>query len=160
MASPPPPHLILEGDSLVTILAINSPHMASEWASAQALSDVNQQLRLFPSWTALKSSRCANFYAHHIAKRAASNQVFGSIPNHSPILCSLCFRSGKDPPLYLPPSLLCLEKKKKKTRQQFFLLGKPFSVKEKTTGPNSVKSSIINGNKEFTSFFSTQISRG
>ena len=60
--------LILEGDSLVTILAINSPHLATNWAFAQAFADINQQLHLLPSWTALKSSRRANFYAHHIAK--------------------------------------------------------------------------------------------
>jgi hypothetical protein len=34
-----------------------------------------------------------------LAKWAASNQVFGSIPIGSPILSSIRIRSGKDPPL-------------------------------------------------------------
>jgi hypothetical protein len=34
--------LILEGDSLITILAINFPHLTTSWGSAQAFIDVNQ----------------------------------------------------------------------------------------------------------------------
>jgi hypothetical protein len=36
------PSLIRERDSLVTILAINSPHVSTNWASAQAFTDINQ----------------------------------------------------------------------------------------------------------------------
>ncbi|GLT52905.1 hypothetical protein SLA2020_262140 [Shorea laevis] len=91
--------LILEGDSLSTILAINSPHISSDWSAAHVIADALQLLSSLPVWTALKVSRCANSFAHHTAKWAASNLVFGSIPNSSPIFSSIRFRSGKDPPL-------------------------------------------------------------
>jgi hypothetical protein len=94
----PPIELITaQNASLTTILAINSPHLSTEWASAHVFTNINLHLLSFSEWTALKVSRCANFCAHHIAKWAASNLVFGSISTHSPMFSSLRFRSGKDP---------------------------------------------------------------
>jgi hypothetical protein len=91
--------IILERDSLTTILAINYPHVASDWAPTPILADISQQLLFFQNWTALKISRCANYCAYHVAKWAALNCVFGSISSHSLILSSLRICNGKDLPL-------------------------------------------------------------
>jgi hypothetical protein len=91
--------LILEGDSLLTIIAILDPLFFSDWASAPVIADVKNLLLSIPVWKALKSSRCANFCAHLVARWAASHLVFGSIPNSSAFLSSVRIRSGKDPPL-------------------------------------------------------------
>jgi hypothetical protein len=92
-------HFHLEGDALLVILAVNSPVLFSSWTIANCISDVSLGLSNFRSWNASKVSRCANFRAHALAKWAASNLVFGSIPTGSPILSSIRIRSGKDPPL-------------------------------------------------------------
>ena len=89
----------VEGDSLLTILAINQGHLFSDWPCAPVIADCRQQLSFFSSWTASKVSRCANSRAHSVAKWAASHLVFGSIPENSPFLSALRIRSGKDPPL-------------------------------------------------------------
>jgi hypothetical protein len=91
--------LVLEGDSLLTIVAINDPSLFLDWASAPVISDLHGLLLSIPVWSALKISRSANFCAHNVAKWAASHRVFGSIPPSSPFLSSVRFRSGKDPPL-------------------------------------------------------------
>jgi hypothetical protein len=91
--------LVIEGDSLVTILAINDPSLFFDWSIDPVLTDIKDQLLSIPSWKALKISRCANFGAHHVARWAASNLVFGCIPTTSLFLSFVCIRSGKDPSL-------------------------------------------------------------
>ncbi|XP_059446389.1 uncharacterized protein LOC132177930 [Corylus avellana] len=89
----------IEGDALLVVLAINNPSLFSSWSIANCISDIIVTLSSFPSWNASKVSRCANFRAHALAKWAASNLVFGSMPIGSPILSSIRIRGGKDPPL-------------------------------------------------------------
>lgn len=91
--------LCLEGDSLVTVLAIKDPFLFSDWISESVISDISLQLLSFSDWKVSKISRCANFCAHQVARWAAANHVFGSIPPYSPFISALRFRSGKDPPL-------------------------------------------------------------
>jgi hypothetical protein len=92
--------LIIERDSLLTIIAIKDPQFSS-WASYAVISYLQNVLLSIPVWSALKTSRCANFCAHQVAKWAASHFVFGNIPTSSHFLSSIRVRSGKDPPLYL-----------------------------------------------------------
>jgi len=79
----------LERDSLLVTLAINSPPTLSSWWFCNIVSDISVFLSSFQSWKALKVSRSANFMAHALSKWAATNHVFGSIPNGSPILSSI-----------------------------------------------------------------------
>jgi hypothetical protein len=73
-------HLLLKGDALLVVLAINSPHLFSSWCFAHCISDIILALSSLQSWSTSKVSRCANFRAHALAQWAASNLVFGSIP--------------------------------------------------------------------------------
>jgi hypothetical protein len=91
--------LILEGDSLLTIVAINDPPLFLDWASAPVIFDLHDLLLPIPIWSALKISRSANVCAHNVAIWAASHLMFGSIPSSSSFLSSVRFRSDKDPPL-------------------------------------------------------------
>jgi hypothetical protein len=91
--------LIIEGDSLLTILAVKDPHLFLDWNSAPIISDIQLNLLSIPDWKAVKISRCANIGAHLVARWAASHLVFGSIPTNSPFISSIRLRSGKDPPL-------------------------------------------------------------
>jgi hypothetical protein len=92
-------NISLEGDSLLVSLALNSPSLFSSWNFCNLISDTRLVLDSFHSWNAVKVSRSANFRAHALAKWAASNRIFGSIPKGSPILSSLRIQSGKDPPM-------------------------------------------------------------
>jgi hypothetical protein len=91
--------LILEGDAINIILAIQQPDLFLDWNFASIISDIQVHLLSLYSWKAIKVSRSANFRAHSLARWAASNLVFGSIPNWSPILSSIRIRSGFDHPL-------------------------------------------------------------
>lgn len=91
--------LILEGDAINIILAIQQPDLFQDWNFASIISDVNFFLFSFTSWKASKVSRSANVRAHLLARWAASNLVFGSIPNWSPILSSIRIKNGNDPPM-------------------------------------------------------------
>lgn len=71
---------IIVGDSLMTTLAINSPHLLTDWAPAPIYADIRQQLLFFPKWTALKTSRCANFYAHHIENGPLRTKCLEAFP--------------------------------------------------------------------------------
>lgn len=110
-------NLFLEGDALLIILAINNPHLFSSWSFANCISDISLVFSSFHSWNAFKVSRSANFWAHCLAKLAASNHVFGSIPIGSPIFSSIRIRSGKDPNLVTLFSYSIKKKKKKKLGQ-------------------------------------------
>jgi hypothetical protein len=91
--------LILEGDALTVVTAINNPLVFKDWNFSSVVDDIFLLFSSFQSWKTLKVSRCANFRAHWFAKWAASNLVFGSIPKGSSILSSIRIKSGKDPPL-------------------------------------------------------------
>jgi hypothetical protein len=92
-------NLILEGDAINIILAIQNPSLFLGWNFANVIADIRLNLLAFPVWKAVKVSRCANVRAHSLARWAASHLVFGSIPNWSPILTSIRIKNGKDPPL-------------------------------------------------------------
>jgi hypothetical protein len=89
--------IILEGDTLLVILVINSPTSFSSWCFCNIVSDTSVLLSSFKSLKALTVSRSANFMAHALGKWVATNHVFGSIPKSSPILFSIRIQSGKDP---------------------------------------------------------------
>jgi hypothetical protein len=91
--------LILEGDAINIILAIQNPDLFKDWNFASIISDINFFLLSFHSWKASKISRSANVRAHLLARWAASNLVFGSIPNWSPILSSIRIKNGDNPSL-------------------------------------------------------------
>jgi hypothetical protein len=55
--------LLLEGDALLVVLAINNPPLFSSWCFAHCISDISLVLSSLQSWNALKVSRCANFRA-------------------------------------------------------------------------------------------------
>jgi hypothetical protein len=90
--------LILEGDSLITITALNNPNYVSEWSSREIISDVIFLLSSFSSWSATKVSRSINLRAHLVVKWAASHNVYGSIPTSLPFLSAVRIKSGHDPP--------------------------------------------------------------
>jgi hypothetical protein len=106
--------LMLEGNSLVTIMAINQPSLLSNWSFTIIISDIQLKLQHFHDWNTTKVSRSANFCMHHLSKWAATNLVFGSISNTTPIFSSIRINSGKDP-LY-SPSLVCICLDLKKNR--------------------------------------------
>jgi hypothetical protein len=81
--------IILEGDSLLVILALNSPTSFASWCFCNIISDTSVLLSSFKNWKALKVFYSANFRAHALSKWAATNHVFGSIPKGSPILSSV-----------------------------------------------------------------------
>lgn len=92
-------NLLLEGDSLVTFMAINQPVLLTNWSLAPIILYIQLKLQHFQAWNAEKVSRSAKSHAHHLAKWAATNLVFGSISNSSPIFFFIRINSGKDPPL-------------------------------------------------------------
>jgi hypothetical protein len=91
--------LSIEGDSLVTMLAINDSLLFLEWNTEPIISDILFQLRFIPIWKALKVFRCANFSAHQIVRWVTANHVFCSIPHCFSFIYVLWFRSDNDPPL-------------------------------------------------------------
>ncbi|GLT71069.1 hypothetical protein SLA2020_431110 [Shorea laevis] len=90
--------IILEGDSLVTIMALNNPDFCTDWSSRGIISDVLSSLSSFSSWSATKVSRSVNLRAHLVAKWAASHNCYGSIPTSLPFLSAVRIKSGHDPP--------------------------------------------------------------
>ena len=80
--------LIIEGDSLLTILAVKDP-LFLDWNSDPIISDIQLNLLSIPNWKAVKISRCANIGAHLVTRWAASLLVFESIPTFSPFLSSI-----------------------------------------------------------------------
>jgi hypothetical protein len=91
--------IILERDSMLVILALNSSTFFGSWCFCNIISNTSVLLSSFKSWKALKVFRSANFRAHALGKWAATNHVFSSIPKGSPILSSVRIQSGKDPSL-------------------------------------------------------------
>ncbi|XP_059436361.1 uncharacterized protein LOC132169326 [Corylus avellana] len=68
--------LMLEGDALLVVLAINNPSLFSSWTFANCIYNISLVLSSFQSWNALKVSRCANFRALALTKWVTSNLVF------------------------------------------------------------------------------------
>jgi hypothetical protein len=60
--------LILEGDALNVVLAIQQPQLFEGWNFSNVVSDISLYLHSFYSWKAEKVSRSANFKAHCLAK--------------------------------------------------------------------------------------------
>ncbi|GLT55002.1 hypothetical protein SLA2020_281580 [Shorea laevis] len=85
----PSSSLILEGDSLTTITALNNPNYCTDWSSRDIISDVILLLSSFSSWSATKVSRSINLRAHLVAKWAASHNVYGSILISLPFLSAV-----------------------------------------------------------------------
>jgi hypothetical protein len=61
-------HLLLEGDALLVVLAINNPPLFSSWCFAHCISNISLVLSSLHGWNAVKVSRCANFRAHALAQ--------------------------------------------------------------------------------------------
>jgi hypothetical protein len=94
----PSSKLILEGDSLATILALNNPSYCTDWSSSGIIADVTFFLSSFSSWSATKVSRSINLRAHLVAKWAASITVMEAFPPPFPFLSAVRIKSGHDPP--------------------------------------------------------------
>lgn len=75
--------LMLERDSLTSILAINNAKCFTEWNFSSVIVDTHYLLHFMPKQTASNISRKANYRARHTAKWTVSNLIFGSIPNSS-----------------------------------------------------------------------------
>jgi uncharacterized membrane protein len=60
--------LIIEQDSVLTILALKDPLLFSNWISAHVISDTIVQLLSINVWSTFKTSRCANINAHLVAR--------------------------------------------------------------------------------------------
>lgn len=56
--------LLLEGDSLVTVLAIIGPSLFFDWNIVLVIAGIHLHLFTFSEWKALKILRCANSGAH------------------------------------------------------------------------------------------------
>lgn len=89
--------LLLEGDSLVTVLAIIGPSLFPDWNTALVIADIHLHLFTFSEWKTLKITRCANSGAHKVVRWATANYVFGNIPTCSSFIFVVRLRSGKDP---------------------------------------------------------------
>jgi hypothetical protein len=87
--------LILEGDALNVVLAIQQPQLFEGMDFSNVVSNISLYLESFYSWMAEKVSRSTNYRAHSLAKWTASCLVFGSIPIGS----SIQNKSGKDLPM-------------------------------------------------------------
>jgi hypothetical protein len=87
--------LVLEGDTLLVVLAINFPFLSSFWSFANCIYNISLIFASFQSWKALKVFRCANFREHVLAKWAATNLMFGIIPIGFLILSSIKIMNEK-----------------------------------------------------------------
>lgn len=115
--------VMIEGDSLLTIIALNDHLLFLDWTSVLVISDIQVQLLSINVWSALKTFRCANVDAHFVGKWAVSHLVFESFYTISPFILSIRLKSGNDYPLVIcnPPFpffffffLIWIEKKKRK----------------------------------------------
>jgi hypothetical protein len=61
-------NLLIEGDALIFILAINNHNLFTEWTIAPIISYIQLKLQRFQVWNATKVSKNANFRAHHLTK--------------------------------------------------------------------------------------------
>jgi hypothetical protein len=78
-------YLILEGESLIAISAINKPSLISHWHIHPIISDVISNLASCSSWEAVKGPRHVNQRVHFAAKWAATHNSFGLYPCSSPL---------------------------------------------------------------------------
>ncbi|GLT61083.1 hypothetical protein SLA2020_338140 [Shorea laevis] len=90
-------NIILEGDSLVTVLALNNPSYCADWSSSGFIANAISLFSSFSSWSATKVSRSINLRAHLVVKWAASHNCYGSIPTSLPFLSAVRIMSGHDP---------------------------------------------------------------
>jgi hypothetical protein len=74
---------------MLYLLLLLSTILIFSWSLANCISNTSLVLSSFYSWNALKVSHSANFRIHYLAKCAASNHVFRSIPIRSPIFSSI-----------------------------------------------------------------------
>jgi hypothetical protein len=89
---------ILEGDSLIVIMALQHPSLVLDWKIENIIADSIAMIPPSSSWKARKVHRSANFCAHHVAYWAAARAHSGCIPTHLPHSPSFPICSGKDPP--------------------------------------------------------------
>jgi hypothetical protein len=91
------PSIILEGGSLLTVLAIKEPQLFLDCNTKFVISNINLLLTAFSFWKVCKAFRCANICVHLVTRWTASNLVFDNISPSSPFLSFIRFMSGKDP---------------------------------------------------------------
>ncbi|XP_059434035.1 uncharacterized protein LOC132167148 [Corylus avellana] len=87
---------ILEGDSLVVILALLNPNFSQDWRISPIILKTLDSIPASSSWRARKVNRSANFCAHSVTHWAATRFSSGSIPI-TPPTPSIRIVSGKDP---------------------------------------------------------------
>jgi hypothetical protein len=71
---------ILEGDSLIVILALQRSDIMQDRYIATTISQVLATIPLTTSWTANHVNQSANFSTHHMANWAATRNFSGCIP--------------------------------------------------------------------------------
>jgi hypothetical protein len=89
---------IIEGDSLIIILALQDPTFAQDWRISLTIYSTLESIPPDCSWSARKIDRSANFCAHYVAHWAAARVTTGSIPTSPSPIPSIRIVSGKDPP--------------------------------------------------------------
>jgi hypothetical protein len=82
--------LLIESDSLVTILAINMLSLFPNWTLSPMISDILLKVHYFQVWNASKVSNSANLRAHYLAKWATNNLVFENIPKFLLLTIRFC----------------------------------------------------------------------
>jgi hypothetical protein len=60
--------LVIEGDSLVTMMAINNPLLVSDWNIKLLISNILLELHFIPVLNVFKKFRWVNFSAHQVAR--------------------------------------------------------------------------------------------
>jgi hypothetical protein len=81
--------LIIEGESLLTILTLNDHLLFSDWIFTPVIFNSLVQLHSINVWRALKIFRCANLDVHLVAEWVPSHIVFKSILTVSLFISSI-----------------------------------------------------------------------
>jgi hypothetical protein len=89
--------LILEGNSVVVIQALNQTSSNSDWRISPIIMTSLDNIPYTSFWKARKINRSANFCAHLVARWAASNSHIGSIPFSYSTSTTLTLARGIDP---------------------------------------------------------------
>jgi hypothetical protein len=81
--------LILEGDSEVVLQALKHPNSTLDWRISPIIFESLDTIHFASSWEVRNINISANFYAHLVARWAATKSHSSSIPFFSPLLSIL-----------------------------------------------------------------------
>jgi hypothetical protein len=87
-------HFIIEGDSLIVILALQDPSFTQDWRISSTIESIPPDC----SWSARKIDRSVKFCAHYVVHWAVTKVTTSIIPISPPPIPSIRIVSGKDPP--------------------------------------------------------------